>query len=173
MLMHEGSDSPRKPAAPPDRVFHHAPASRFRRPAASGKKSGLRRSLYFGPVLLLALLAFFSRYFYINAVSYIVGTTALGILVMILERTCLQGIPEGGGSGVCRIRPWQEPKKENEELRMQMRMLGTTDLRVSPVGLGCWQFSKGAGLMGRYWPELPDPVSRESFAGAWTEVSLV
>lgn len=44
---------------------------------------------------------------------------------------------------------------------MQMRMLGTTDLRVSPVGLGCWQFSKGAGLMGRYWPELPDPVSRE------------
>jgi aryl-alcohol dehydrogenase-like predicted oxidoreductase len=44
---------------------------------------------------------------------------------------------------------------------MQMRMLGTSDLRVSPVGLGCWQFSKGSGLLGRYWPELPDPVCRE------------
>ncbi len=44
---------------------------------------------------------------------------------------------------------------------MQLRTLGSSDLRVSPVGLGCWQFSRGSGLLGRYWPELPDPVPRE------------
>jgi aryl-alcohol dehydrogenase-like predicted oxidoreductase len=32
--------------------------------------------------------------------------------------------------------------------------LGRTDLRVSPVGLGCWQFSGGKGLVGRFWPAL-------------------
>ena len=44
---------------------------------------------------------------------------------------------------------------------MPLRALGSSDLRISPVGLGCWQFSKGAGLMGRYWPELADPVAGE------------
>jgi aryl-alcohol dehydrogenase-like predicted oxidoreductase len=44
---------------------------------------------------------------------------------------------------------------------MQLRALGSSDLMVSPVGLGCWQFSKGSGLMGRYWPELADSVARE------------
>jgi aryl-alcohol dehydrogenase-like predicted oxidoreductase len=44
---------------------------------------------------------------------------------------------------------------------MQLRALGSSDLLVSPVGLGCWQFSKGSGLMGRYWPELADSVARE------------
>ncbi|MFP4331598.1 MAG: aldo/keto reductase [Spirochaetaceae bacterium] len=33
--------------------------------------------------------------------------------------------------------------------------LGRTDLTVSPVGLGCWQFSQGKGLVGRYWDTLP------------------
>ncbi|MGD8278307.1 MAG: aldo/keto reductase [Gemmatimonadota bacterium] len=32
--------------------------------------------------------------------------------------------------------------------------LGKTELRVSPVGLGCWQFSGGEGLVGRFWPAL-------------------
>ena len=44
---------------------------------------------------------------------------------------------------------------------MPLRALGSSDLRVSPIGLGCWQFSKGMGLMGRYWPELSDSVALE------------
>jgi aryl-alcohol dehydrogenase-like predicted oxidoreductase len=37
---------------------------------------------------------------------------------------------------------------------LEQRKLGRTNIKVSPIGLGCWQFSKGAGLIGRYWPTL-------------------
>ncbi len=43
---------------------------------------------------------------------------------------------------------------------MNLRRLGSSDLLVSPIGLGCWQFSKGVGPGGRYWPALPDGVIR-------------
>ena len=39
---------------------------------------------------------------------------------------------------------------------MKLRSLGASDLFVSPIGLGCWQFSKGNGLAGKYWPVLTD-----------------
>lgn len=39
---------------------------------------------------------------------------------------------------------------------LSYRKLGSSDLRVSPIGLGCWQFSKGQGLSGKFWPNLPD-----------------
>jgi aryl-alcohol dehydrogenase-like predicted oxidoreductase len=32
--------------------------------------------------------------------------------------------------------------------------LGQSDLWLSPVGLGTWQFSQGQGLVGRFWPQL-------------------
>ena len=32
---------------------------------------------------------------------------------------------------------------------------------VSPIGLGCWQFSKGRGVGGGYWPILPDSLIDE------------
>jgi aryl-alcohol dehydrogenase-like predicted oxidoreductase len=36
-----------------------------------------------------------------------------------------------------------------------LRPLGRSDIRVTPVGLGCWQFSQGRGW-NRYWPVLPE-----------------
>lgn len=42
------------------------------------------------------------------------------------------------------------------ESTLSLRPLGKSDLMVSSVGLGCWQFSKGKGLDGRYWAALDD-----------------
>lgn len=37
-----------------------------------------------------------------------------------------------------------------------LRSLGQTDIMVSPIGLGCWQFSKQKNMAGRFWPNLED-----------------
>jgi aryl-alcohol dehydrogenase-like predicted oxidoreductase len=37
---------------------------------------------------------------------------------------------------------------------LRLRRLGKSELVVSPIGLGCWQFSRGRGLGGHYWPTL-------------------
>ena len=41
------------------------------------------------------------------------------------------------------------------------RRVGSSDLFVSPIGLGCWQFSKGRGVGGGYWPIMPDSLIDE------------
>ncbi|MBC8315834.1 MAG: aldo/keto reductase [Bacteroidales bacterium] len=41
------------------------------------------------------------------------------------------------------------------------RHLGKSDLKISPIGLGCWQFSKRNNLAGKFWPDLDDKVIRE------------
>jgi aryl-alcohol dehydrogenase-like predicted oxidoreductase len=38
---------------------------------------------------------------------------------------------------------------------MKLRRLGRSDIEISPIGLGCWQFSEGAGLVGGFWEALP------------------
>jgi aryl-alcohol dehydrogenase-like predicted oxidoreductase len=46
------------------------------------------------------------------------------------------------------------------------RRLGRSELLVTPIGLGCWQFSKGGSLAGRYWTILGDGEIRQIVARA-------
>jgi aryl-alcohol dehydrogenase-like predicted oxidoreductase len=45
--------------------------------------------------------------------------------------------------------------------------LGLSGVDISPIGLGCWQFSNGKGIMGGYWDPMPqdqiDKVVKASF----------
>jgi aryl-alcohol dehydrogenase-like predicted oxidoreductase len=36
--------------------------------------------------------------------------------------------------------------------------MGRTGLMVTPIGLGCWQFSKQKNMSGKFWPNLEDEV---------------
>jgi aryl-alcohol dehydrogenase-like predicted oxidoreductase len=44
--------------------------------------------------------------------------------------------------------------KEEENLRQ----LGRTGMMITPVGLGCWQFSKQQNMAGKFWPYLDDKL---------------
>jgi len=37
-----------------------------------------------------------------------------------------------------------------------LRSLGRTGMMVTPIGLGCWQFSKQKNMAGKFWPTLED-----------------
>jgi len=39
-----------------------------------------------------------------------------------------------------------------------LRPLGRTSLMITPIGLGCWQFSKRNNLAGKFWPTLADDL---------------
>ncbi len=41
------------------------------------------------------------------------------------------------------------------------RRLGRSDIEISGIGLGCWQFSEGKGLVGGYWPALAPELVRD------------
>jgi aryl-alcohol dehydrogenase-like predicted oxidoreductase len=47
--------------------------------------------------------------------------------------------------------------------------LGRTSIAITPIGLGCWQFSSGFGLVGGFWEALPqetvDEIVRASLDG--------
>ncbi len=55
--------------------------------------------------------------------------------------------------------------------QMKLRRLGTSDLRISPLGLGCWQFSEGQGLGGAYWEALP-VATVEHIVQAWLDAGM-
>jgi len=42
-----------------------------------------------------------------------------------------------------------------------LRRIGASDLMVSPIGLGCWQFSRSKGWAGKYWTMMSDDEIRE------------
>ncbi|WNG51254.1 aldo/keto reductase [Archangium minus] len=44
---------------------------------------------------------------------------------------------------------------------MERRRLGRSELEISAVGLGCWQFSEGFGLAGGFWEALPSETVQE------------
>jgi aryl-alcohol dehydrogenase-like predicted oxidoreductase len=44
---------------------------------------------------------------------------------------------------------------------MTQYRLGRSPLHVSPIGLGCWQFSRREGMAGRYWASLTREAVRE------------
>ena len=51
---------------------------------------------------------------------------------------------------------------------MNKRRLGRTDIEISPIGLGCWQFSQGKGLTGSMWAVL-DQAAINSVVGTALE----
>ncbi|MCP8967359.1 aldo/keto reductase [Ectobacillus ponti] len=65
------------------------------------------------------------------------------------------------------------------QTKIKKRRLGSSDLYVSALGLGCWQFSKGSGLVGRFWPVLDEndvrDIVRKSLEGGinWFDTAEV
>ncbi len=49
---------------------------------------------------------------------------------------------------------------------MQTRPLGKTSIQITPLGLGCWQFSQGAGLIGGVWDTLAQSSMNDIVAAA-------
>ncbi|MEI6122398.1 MAG: aldo/keto reductase [Bacteroidota bacterium] len=39
-----------------------------------------------------------------------------------------------------------------------LRPLGRSNMMVTPIGLGCWQFSKQQNMAGKFWPTLEDDL---------------
>ncbi|MDP1623112.1 MAG: aldo/keto reductase [Bacteroidales bacterium] len=47
------------------------------------------------------------------------------------------------------------------ESQIRLRNLGKSDVQITPIGLGCWQFSKRKNLAGKFWPSLEDELILE------------
>jgi aryl-alcohol dehydrogenase-like predicted oxidoreductase len=42
---------------------------------------------------------------------------------------------------------------------MKKRRLGKSDIEITPIGLGTWQFSKGKGIAGGFWKSIDDEAT--------------
>ena len=42
-----------------------------------------------------------------------------------------------------------------------MLKLGNTNIELSKIGLGCWQFSKNTGFAGSFWPSITNDNTRK------------
>ena len=47
------------------------------------------------------------------------------------------------------------------ENQITLRSLGKSDIKITPIGLGCWQFSKRGNLAGKFWPFLEDELIQD------------
>jgi aryl-alcohol dehydrogenase-like predicted oxidoreductase len=47
------------------------------------------------------------------------------------------------------------------ENQVMLRYLGKSEVKITPIGLGCWQFSKQGNLAGKFWPTLEDELIRD------------
>jgi aryl-alcohol dehydrogenase-like predicted oxidoreductase len=43
---------------------------------------------------------------------------------------------------------------------MKKRRLGRTEIEITPIGQGCWQFAQGANFIARFWSTLSDDAIR-------------
>ncbi len=49
---------------------------------------------------------------------------------------------------------------------MTKRRLSQTSIEITPIGLGCWQFSGGRGFVGGFWGPVPQATVDEIVAAA-------
>jgi aryl-alcohol dehydrogenase-like predicted oxidoreductase len=47
------------------------------------------------------------------------------------------------------------------ETKIALRNLGKSGVQITPIGLGCWQFSKQGNMAGKFWPSLDDELIRD------------
>jgi aryl-alcohol dehydrogenase-like predicted oxidoreductase len=47
------------------------------------------------------------------------------------------------------------------ETQVILRNLGRSDVKITSIGLGCWQFSKHGNFAGKFWPSLEDELIRD------------
>lgn len=49
---------------------------------------------------------------------------------------------------------------------MELRQLGRTSLDITPIGIGCWQFSNRKNIAGLFWPSLEEVPYKEIIRAA-------
>lgn len=47
------------------------------------------------------------------------------------------------------------------DTKIVLRQLGSSAMKITPIGLGTWQFSKGKGMAGSFWARLDDTLMKE------------
>jgi len=52
-----------------------------------------------------------------------------------------------------------------------LRPLGRSGIMVTPIGLGCWQFSKQNNLAGKFWPRWKTTLSTKWCPFRWKVAS--